>query len=57
MTSYVGIGHGMNPTNVVMDGNEPERLDWMEERGHNESYADEGCCRKATDMVRDPASS
>ena len=57
MTSHVGIRHEMNPTNVVEEGNESEPLDRMEESGHDESYANEGCCCKATDLVRDPASS
>lgn len=57
MTTRAGIRHGMIPTNVVKDCNESERLDRMEEVGHNESNADEGCCHKASDMVRNPASS
>ena len=57
MTSRAGIRHGMIPIKVGKYRDESERLDRMEERGHNESYADEGCCRKASDMVRDPASS
>ena len=57
MTSRAEIRHGMIPTNVVKDRDESERVDRMEERGHNENYTDESCCRKASDMVRDAASS
>lgn len=54
MTSCAGIRHGMIPINVGKYRDESERVDRMEDRGHND---DESCCRKASDMVRDAASS
>jgi len=57
MTSCAGIRHGMIPINVGKYRDESERVDRMEDCGHNENYAHESCCRKASDIVRDAASS
>jgi hypothetical protein len=47
----------MIPIKVGKDRDESERVDRMEERGYNENYTDEICCRKAPDLVGDAASS